>query len=1379
MQPAADPDAAGSADAAQTETDPTAESQNAADAAPFVSAVSPLVYNGDGYTVKVNFTEDAMIPEGAYLVAQPVPEDHADYEEYKSRALSVVEAMDENNAAAAEGTGAAATPEKNSTLLGLFDLTIYDAAGQAIEPQAPVTVTASVVGAADAAASEIYAVHFVGSGAVNGEGTAAGTDTVIDPEHIFDTIADEAVPLAGPDPAAEPVPNVMPAVESVPADQAQIEVIAAGAAGEEVVFETVSFSVYALVATTTIETTVLASDGFNYRISVTCGPEAGIPEGAGLAVTELAGEVYEEYLGKAAVAMDAAGFAYARIFDISIVDGAGQKIQPAAPVEVVVELLDGDVAAGDFSVVHFAGAEEIPEEIAVADTGIEAGAGTEAQSSETTTLITSDGAEISVAGSGCSLAFETDSFSAYAIVQGPAAIPIGWVRLSSIDQLKAAAQAETGLYIGTSAGRYLTNQIGTNDKSAANGIVKSSPAQSYPDTARAVPYYFEAVEGTSNQFYVYWLDGENGRHYVKNTNTDDLTFTTSEAEKTPFTVTINNNLASTIYTDFGSTRRSWNEWEGAGNRIIAAYNNGGSALYLWQYLENPEDPYDLDGKSFGLMNWYDGTTGKALMSSANETEGHLNGLALTVMSKVKNGAKLYVPDNSDISFWTFHFVENDIYQLSSVVDGSTKYLRISGDGLSMVSTPDEACNIKVVPGTGSHAGMICLQAGNATLAYSGKIDQGFQTGGATGNEWLYLTEESELDKTYFMTYSASKVSVSDPSVTNGSNVIVYTRVWNDETKRYEFYAVDHDGSLVRCYESGDSIEWVSGRLNSMLWSFTEYYWEGTTDPNYYYELYNQYSEKFMAPQKSNGQILSDSPIGINLNGRRNGQYYSPVVAWDDGYYAYAGLKADKASGKIVSCPLAEADDFYFAIVQDIPVDDELTTVPTVDHQQYGITMKMINFGTDLYKGNNNDAVRKSMSNFLGSDNAYHNGNTEPGLLATKLGEDGYPVTKANNSLADWFSARPEVNHLFIQSTYSGTGYFEYDSIQNFAHLNESTNTFEVYKELAASASSGQFHDHGHFWPYNMIEAGKFASNKNTRNALGGVLPESDPRKYEKLYAVQKSNTNFAPDYYLGMEVTASFTQTPNGLDDWGHDIIYEFTGDDDFWLFVDGELIIDLGGVHDALAGTVNYRTGQVYVNGTNTSLRQLFESNYRGRNPRASDAEVQAYLDEIFDGEIFKDYTTHTMKIYYLERGAGASNLHMRFNLASIKPGTAQLTKHLSGVDTMETVLAEFPYQILYRTKNTATGVTSEHYLTNAVPADSSRTEDYVFYKDMTVPVTYKTSHTVAGKTYNDVFILKPEETADIHFPVDTSTEDEEFLDYRIIECGVNTEVYTGVTVN
>ncbi len=658
-----------------------------------------------------------------------------------------------------------------------------------------------------------------------------------------------------------------------------------------------------------------------------------------------------------------------------------------------------------------------------------------------------------------------------------------------------------------------------------------------------------------------------------------------------------------------------------------------------------------------------------------------------------------------------------------------------------------------MPGSGIHAGEICLKDGTATLTYSGTAAGGFSVGGSVGSEWLRLVELSELTKEYFMTYSASKVSVSDESITNGSRVIVYTRSWNDEKLKYDYYAISSDGTLVPVYESGDSIEWVSGQINTLLWNFVEYYWEDTTDPNFYYELYNQYSEKFIAPQITGSQILSDDTIGINLNGRRDGKYYSTILAWDDGDYSYVGLKVE--DGRIVACPRSEAMDFYFAVMQDQNVDDTLTPVKTVDHTQYGITMKIKNFDN-----------RAQMSNFLGNDAGGAVTTLQQGLLSANL-TDGYPDAQGG-SLATMFEGAKEVNHLFIQSTYSETGYFEYDSAQNFASLKGTD--FVVYKELGSYDSGGNKPTlkHGQFFPFNDLKPGVFASTngKNLYASTGERLPDGDARKYETLYSVEYDKEK--ADCYFGVELEAAFTQTPSGLDDWGHDIIFEFTGDDDFWLYVDGELVIDLGGIHSAVPGSVNFRTGSVNVNGTSTTLRELYESNYRTRNPKASDEKVAAFLSKYFEGEgtVFKDDTIHTMNIFYMERGAGASNLHMRFNLAAVKKGTVQLSKTLSGVDE-KGVLAEFPYQIYYKKDGD-----TEYLLKNAVEHSSTQNDNYVYYNDTINPVKYKTSVNIDGTTYNDVFFLKPKETADISFP-------EGMTSYRIVECGVNTDVYSGVSVN
>ena len=1088
-----------------------------------------------------------------------------------------------------------------------------------------------------------------------------------------------------------------------------------GTGDDEIAFNSDSFSVYGYVSVV-IQDVILGSDGENYRITVTCAPEALVPAEAKLEVREITDEApeYYEYIS---LAKDALGWAegspsYARLFDIKIVDPDGNKVEIAAPVDVKIELADKADGA-DTQVVHFADGAERGD--VVKDAAVD----------------------------GAALTFTAEGFSAYAIVTGPSAVPMGWSKVASLQEL--ASRGAAGLYIGHTDGYYFTNAL--VDDGSRVGIAKTRPAQSYPGDTGAVLYYFEPA-GEANQYYVYCLSGED-RQYVYNGGDNSLSFTPDP--QTVFTASID----SSGRFEFSSGAWYWNMQGGAGGKRFCAYNSAGdnnNKLSLWYYSTSDSDPYGMDGRTYGLMNWNGGAAGKAMMAAQDGNA--LQAKPLTVMAhKDHNEDKLFVPNDSDISMWRFQWVSGDNYRLSSVSDGSTKYLKLDADGLSLVSDVAGASLIQVVPGTGIRAGQIFLECGGTILTYSGKVETGFSVGGVTGSEWLYLVNLSELTSDYFMTYSARKVSVSDTSVTNGSRIIVYTRSWNETEKKYEFYAIDYDGTLVRCYESGDSIEWVGSRINTMLWNFVEYYYEGTNTPNYYYELYNQYSEKFIAPRVG-GQFLSDDTIGLNLNGRKNNRYYSSILAWDDPNYSYSGLKVE--NGQIVSCPKSEAMDFYFAVMEDIPVNDNLNTVPTVDHEAYGITMKIKDFDS------------RAGMNIFGNDEGGAVLYTQPGLLSTGMDSpDGYPTTATGNSMRSFFSGANPVNHLFIQSTYQGTGYFEFDSSQNYATLKgKSGGDFTVYKELGSYDSGGNKPTlkHGQFFPFNDLEPGVFASvnRENLYSATGSALPDGDPRKHEKLYLIKNANC------FFGAELTASFVQTPNGLDAWGHDIIFEFSGDDDFWLYVDGELIIDLGGIHSALPGTVNYRTGEVTVNGEHLTLRDLFYDNYVGRGH--TEAEAQAYVDELFElsdegNWVFKEYTTHTMRIFYLERGAGASNLHMRFNLASVKPGTVLLSKELAGVDTSESILSEFPYQIWYKTS-------SDEDATEYLLEQGDALNTTVFYKDSDSPVKYEASVTVDGLTYEKVFFLKPGETAEIHLP-------EETVSYRIVECGVSTDIYEKVTVN
>ena len=112
----------------------------------------------------------------------------------------------------------------------------------------------------------------------------------------------------------------------------------------------------------------------------------------------------------------------------SIVGPDGTHITPSAPVEVVIKLQDASSSGEDFSVLHFEDDEALP-------------------------------AQMDAETSGNIVSFTTDSFSAYAIVQGPGIVPMGWFKVSSISELRE--RSSEGLYIGHKDGYYMTDRITT------------------------------------------------------------------------------------------------------------------------------------------------------------------------------------------------------------------------------------------------------------------------------------------------------------------------------------------------------------------------------------------------------------------------------------------------------------------------------------------------------------------------------------------------------------------------------------------------------------------------------------------------------------------------------------------------------------------------------------------------------------------------------------------------------------------------------------------------------------------------------------------------------------------------------------------------------
>ena len=1047
-------------------------------------------------------------------------------------------------------------------------------------------------------------------------------------------------------------------------------------------------------------------------------------------------------------------------YDISINDGANE-FQPAEGHPIYVEISDPAIYnSGSISVIH------------IADDG----------TSERVEHFTVEDGKVS---------FYATGFSIYEIVNISGGYTGG-------DNAKTVAELteQDGVNYGFTLHYGSTPNYFTSALNNKNALIET------PDATQAAIWFFEQ-DGNYLKIYTK-VNGVKKYIHTKNGSGTDIELSDSAADLFELSVVTSSPRSFHIKK---SDENRWLQHSGSGGGI-RYYNSNSNNTNARIYIKHaPPEGLDIDAldvltsKPYGLFHYAEGSTvGNALMAA-----GDTHSLVKLMLTAEGNHRILYVDENNEIDQWQFNYDPTDTkFSVSVNTPSGTQYLCADSNGISTTSDPASASKFNVHISSDNR---IQLETNGYYVTYQPRAqDEGgsrfsVTTNGSDSFTWLNLLDRASLQDHDLITFSADRLSVSD--IPNGQKVIVYIRVWNEEELRYDIYAVDRDGSLYPCYASGGKIMWLGDDTGSLEWEFTEYLDAVTKQPNYYYELYNPYSEKYLAPQLTDNQVLSENTIGINMPGRRNGDFYSEIIAWDNGRYAYIGLRPNADKTAIEPCSESTSLPFYFATLEELNLTDRLHEVPTLDNNQYGITMKMVNF--DLKQGQSYGAPLGAdvTWDYLGGD--ISRDKLKTGLLSTYLEANGYPIAMpSNKNLSGAYQGEIPVNHLFLERVYESSGYFEFDSTQNFAtlkHKDDNGNIvwntgengetdFILYHELGTHDAKETYSlKHGEFFPYDTITPGVYPVT-NTHNLYSsltspyediGRLEESDPRKYEQLHLIQTEQSKNA-DFYFGMEMEASFVQTPSGLDAWGHDIVFEFTGDDDFWLYVDGQLVIDLGGTHSAVMGTINFRTGVVKYDNNNihgemqeTTLRDIFTNNYTSQHPGATQAEINEYLSEYFnEGEnIFKDYSTHTMKVFYMERGANASNLHMRFNIASVTPGHVVVSKTVSGEGSeyLDSDFIEYPFQIYYTLPEGPNGEPGEEHL---LGNDDEHIR--VYYQNSNQPVNFVRLYRPPGFTeeqaYHNIYFINPSKNAEIAFPDDTIT-------YRIVECAVDSSVYGNVTIN
>lgn len=167
-------------------------------------------------------------------------------------------------------------------------------------------------------------------------------------------------------------------------------------------------------------------------------------------------------------------------------------------------------------------------------------------------------------------------------------------------------------------------------------------------------------------------------------------------------------------------------------------------------------------------------------------------------------------------------------------------------------------------------------------------------------------------------------------------------------------------------------------------------------------------------------------------------------------------------------------------------------------------------------------------------------------------------------------------------------------------------------------------------------------------------------------------------YSFGMNLGADFYMPKDGKVN-NQDMVFDFTGDDDVWVFIDGVLVLDLGGIHQALGGKINFATGKI-----------TYDKTQRYGNPPATTI-TQAFTNagETWDSTAYK---THHLSFFYLERGDGGSNCKISFNLP-VKPSKAiDIEK-----ETLGTIDADKQFQFQLLVGNSSTLYRGKYSVYNA----------------------------------------------------------------------------------
>lgn len=403
-----------------------------------------------------------------------------------------------------------------------------------------------------------------------------------------------------------------------------------------------------------------------------------------------------------------------------------------------------------------------------------------------------------------------------------------------------------------------------------------------------------------------------------------------------------------------------------------------------------------------------------------------------------------------------------------------------------------------------------------------------------------------------------------------------------------------------------------------------------------------------------------------------------------------------------------------------------------------------------------------------SNNTFVYDRTFQGLVESKTSDstaNGLPLLRTENSDTTKALVDPHFNEAFLQGDNS------FNTVLGKVYKDVS---FPFTKDAVFKSSTNENdpEKYAQYWYYDSSKASLYLKQDQTNGKYYLASPGKDSdgkpitddnSKNIDATGGQDGTHGFFPfnqtvstvvasryNYGFGAKLQFDFTLTEDGnvvvgKDNDGNDIKipikFFFSGDDDVWVYIDGELMLDVGGAHGKASGLLEF--------GANNTVTPYVSSN---KNTDTSDTMV--YQTDTTKTVCFnqtpvtftkttgkaiqldKDRTTHTLTMFYMERGMWESNMAVAFNFPDNNKLQVEKQVDLSKVNTAFKSLFQNQKLFTFTLQNLAT-----HYgpkaITNSTPdpvavgsafsASSSDTDSTTMEKDDNPP---DTSGTYPGQT-------------------------------------------------